>query len=78
MALALYFTCKCKDDIHILALGFPKLLQYVKKDWTKPKDFIYYRIADVSNTYISMIVQYKRRHSIEERRDLWQLKSRQN
>ena len=35
MALALYFTYKCKDYIHILAVGFPKLLQYVKKDWTK-------------------------------------------
>lgn len=36
----------------------------------------YYRISDVLNTCISMIVQYKRRHSIEERRDLWQLKIR--
>jgi len=76
MALALYFTYKCKDYIHILAVGFPKLLQYVKKDWAKPKDFIYYRISDVLNTCISMIVQYKRRLSIEERRDLWQMKIR--
>lgn len=76
MALALYFVYKCKDYINILAVGFPKLLQYVKKDWAKPKDFIYYRISDVLNTCISMIVQYKRRLSIEERRDLWQLKIR--
>jgi len=76
MALALYFVYKCKDYIHILALGFPKLLQYVKKDWAKPKDFIYYRISDVLNTCISMIVQYKRRHSIEAIRDQWQLKIR--
>ena len=76
MALALYFTYKCKDYIHILAIGFPKLLQYVKKDWVRPKDFIYYRISDVLNTCISMIVQYKRRLSIEERRDLWQFKIR--
>ncbi|HPF08742.1 MAG: hypothetical protein PHU99_07825 [Candidatus Cloacimonetes bacterium] len=62
--------------IQILAPGFPKLLQYIKKDWAKPKDFISYRISDVLNTCISMIVQYKRRHSIEERRDLWQLKTR--
>ena len=27
--------------LNILALGFPKLLQYIKKDWAKPKDFIY-------------------------------------
>jgi len=40
MALALYFVYKCKDYIHILALGFPKLLQYIKKYWAKPKDFI--------------------------------------
>jgi len=78
MALALYFIYKCKDYVHILAIGFPKLLKYVKKDWTKPKEFIYYRITDVLNICINQIIQYKRRPSIEERRDQWQIKIRLN
>ncbi len=41
-----------------------------------PKGFIYYRITDALNTCIKMIVQYKRTHSIEVRRDQWQLKIR--
>jgi hypothetical protein len=76
MALALYFIYKCKDYVHILAIGFPKLLKYVKKDWAKPKEFIYYRITDVLNICINQIIQYKRRPSIEERRDQWQIKIR--
>lgn len=76
MALAMYFIYKCKDYIHILAIGFPKLLKYIKKDWTKPKEFIYYRLTDVLNTCINQIIQYKRRPSIQERRDQWQIKIR--
>lgn len=76
MALALYFVYKCKDYIHILATGFPKLIYYIKSDIYKPKKFIYYRIAEVAANCLELVVQYKRRPSKEERRDRDQIKIR--
>ena len=78
MALALYFIYKCKEHIHILATGFPKLMYYIKSDIYKPKSFIYYRIAEVVANCLELVVQYKRRPSKEERRDRDQIKIRFN
>jgi len=76
MALALYFVYKCKDYIHILATGFPKLIYYIKSDIYKPKKFAYYRIYEVVTNCLELVVQYKRRPSKEERRDRDQIKIR--
>jgi hypothetical protein len=46
MALAIYFIYKLKDHVHILAIGFPKLIIYKKKDRYKVMEFCYYRICD--------------------------------
>jgi hypothetical protein len=76
MALALFFIYKCKNHIHILAAGFPKIIQYIKSDRYKPKEFVYYRIAEVVAICITLVVQYKRRPNIQERRDREQIKIR--
>ncbi len=76
MALALYFIYKCKDYIHILATGFPKLIYYIKSDINKPKKFAYYRINEVVTNCLELVVQYKRRANKEERRDRDQIKIR--
>lgn len=59
MALALYFIYKCKDYIHILATGFPKLIYYIKTDIYKPKKFIYYRITQVVITVLNWLYSTK-------------------
>jgi hypothetical protein len=46
MALAVYFIYKLKDHVHILAIGFPKLIFYKKKDRHNVMEFCYYRICD--------------------------------
>ena len=76
MALAIYFIYKLKDHIHILAVGFPKLIIYKKADRYKVMEFCYYRICDVVGTCLMLIVQYRRRPNIIERRDRWQTKIR--
>ncbi len=76
MALAIYFIYKLKDHIHILAVGFPKLIIYKKSDRYKVMEFCYYRICDVVVTCLMLIVQYRRRPNIQERRDRWQIKIR--
>ena len=75
-ALAVYFIYKLKDNIHILAIGFPKLIIYKKSDQYKVMEFCYYRICDVVITCLMLIVQYRRRPNIHERRDQWQMKIR--
>jgi hypothetical protein len=76
MVLALFFIYRCKNNIHILEAGFPKIIQYTKMDRYKPKDFVYYRIAEVIATCITLFIQYKRRPNIQERRDRDQMKIR--
>jgi len=76
MALAIYFIYKLKDHIHILAIGFPKLIIYKKSDRYKVMQFSYYRICEVVATCLTLVVRYRRRPSIEERRDRLQRKIR--
>ena len=76
MALAVYFIYKLKDHIHILAIGFPKLIIYKKSDQYKVMELCYYRICDVVITCLMLIVQYRRQPNIHERRDRWQTKIR--
>jgi hypothetical protein len=76
MALALFFIYKCKNNIHILEAGFPKIIQYTKSDRYKTKEFVYYRIAEVIAICITLFIQYKRRPNIQERRDRDQMKIR--
>lgn len=76
MALAIYFLYKLKDHIHILAIGFPKLIIYKKSDRYKAMEFCYYRICDVVAICLNLVVCYKRRPSIEERWDRDQIKIR--
>lgn len=76
MVLALFFIYKCKNNIQILEAGFPKIIQYTKSDKYKPKDFVYYRIAEVIAICITLVIQYKRRPNIQERRDRDQMKIR--
>jgi hypothetical protein len=67
-------------DVRIIFIswkpGFFKIIQYTKMDRYKPKDFVYYRIAEVIATCITLFIQYKRRPNIQERRDRWQTKIR--
>jgi len=42
MGLAIYFIYKLKYHIHILALGFPKLIIYKKSDRYRVMEFSYY------------------------------------
>lgn len=76
MTLALYFIYKCKDHIQILKIGFPKLLIYKNSDKYKMLEFCYYRITDVISTCLMLVVQYRRRPNLQERRDRWQTKIR--
>jgi hypothetical protein len=76
MALAVYFINKLKDHVHILAIGFPKLIIYKKSDNYKVMEFCYHRICDVGATCLELIVRYGRRPSIDARRDRDQIKIR--
>ncbi|MCB5259735.1 MAG: hypothetical protein LHW48_04570 [Candidatus Cloacimonetes bacterium] len=67
---------QAQDHIHILAIGFPKLIIYKKSDRYKVMEFCYYRICDVVATCLMLIVQYRRRPNIQETRDRWQMKIR--
>ena len=75
-ALALFFIYVSKKYIEKIALGFPKILHYKKEDLSMPKEFIYYRIAEVLSECIKFIVQYKRKLSLAERIDKHQMKIR--
>jgi len=66
MALAIYFIYKLKDYIHILALGFPKLIIYKKSDRYKVMQFSYYRICEVVAICLTLIVRYRRRPSMKK------------
>jgi len=76
MALAIYFIYKLKDNVQVLAIGFPKLIAYKKTDRHKVVEFCYYRICEVVATCLTLIVQYRRKPNIQERRDRWQMKIR--
>jgi len=76
MALAVYFIYKLKDNINILATGFPKQIFYKNSDRYEVKEFCYYRISEVVGTCLMLIVQYRRKPNIQEIRDRWQLKVR--
>jgi hypothetical protein len=65
-ALALFFIYVSKKYIEKIALGFPKILHYKKEDLSIPKEFIYYRIAEVITVCIHFILQYKRKLSLAE------------
>ncbi|HNV63281.1 MAG TPA: transposase [Candidatus Cloacimonas acidaminovorans] len=76
MTLALFFIYMSKKYIAKFAVGFPKILHYKKEDLSMPKEFIYYRIAEVLSECIKFIVQYKRKLSLAERIDQHQMKIR--
>ena len=76
MALALFFIYMSKKYIAEFAVGFPKMINYKKEDLYIPKEFIYYRIAEVLSECIKFIVQYKRKLSLAERIDQHQMKIR--
>jgi hypothetical protein len=76
MTLALFFIYMSKKYIAKFAVGFPKILHYKKEDLSIPKEFIYYRIAEVLSECIKFIVQYKRKLSLAERIDQHQMKIR--
>ena len=65
-ALALFFIYVSKKYIEKITLGFPKILHSKKEDLSIPKEFIYYRIAEVLSECIKFIVQYKRKLSLAE------------
>ena len=76
MALALFFIYMSKKYIAEFAVGFPKMIHYKKEDLAIPKEFIYYRIAEVISECIKFIVQYKRKLCLAERIDQHQMKIR--
>jgi len=76
MTLALFFIYMSKKYIAQFAVGFPKIINYKKEDLSRPKEFIYYRIAEVLSECIKFIVQYKRKLSLAERIDQHQMKIR--
>ena len=55
-----------KKYIAKLAVGYPKMINYKKEDLSMPKEFIYYRIAEVITVCIHFILQYKRKLSLAE------------
>lgn len=65
-----------KKYIAKLAVGYPKMINYKKEDLSMPKEFIYYRIAEVISECIKFIVQYKRKLCLAERIDQHQMKIR--
>jgi len=65
-----------KKYIAEFAVGFPKMINYKKEDLAIPKEFIYYRIAEVISECIKFIVQYKRKLCLAERIDQHQMKIR--
>lgn len=76
MALALYFIYSLKTYIHVLAVGFPKIIHYDKKDRCNLKEFIYYRIAEVVSLCLKHIVVHKRKSYRQSLIDSWQLEIR--
>ena len=76
MALALFFIYMSKKYIAEFAANFPKMINYKKEDLSMPKEFIYYRIAEVISECIKFIVQYKRKLCLAERIDQHQMKIR--
>ena len=76
MTLALFFIYISKKYIAKFAVGFPKIINYKKEDLSMPKEFIYYRIAEVLSECIKFIVQDKRKLSLAERIDQHQMKIR--
>ena len=76
MALALFFIYVSKKYLAKFAVGFPKIINYKKEDLSIPKEFIYYRIAEVISVCINFIIQYKRKLSLAERIDQHQMKIR--
>ncbi len=76
MALALFFIYISKKYIAEFAVGFPKMINYKKEDLYIPKEFIYYRIAEVIQVCINFIIQYKRKLSLAELIDQHQMKIR--
>jgi len=66
MTLALFFIYMSKKYIAQFAVGFPKIINYKKEDLSIPKEFIYYRIAEVITVCIHFILQYKRKLSLAE------------
>ena len=76
MALALFFIYSYKKYIAKFAVGFPKIINYKKEDLSIPKEFIYYRIAEVIQVCINFIIQYKRKLSLAELIDQHQMKIR--
>jgi len=76
MALALFFIYMSKKYIAKFAAGFPKIINYKKEDFSIPKEFISYRIAEVISECIKFIVQYKRKLCLAELIDQHQMKIR--
>jgi len=66
MTLALFFIYMAKKYLAKFADGFPKIINYKKEDLSIPKEFIYYRIAEVISVCINFIIQYKRKLSLAE------------
>ncbi len=76
MVLALFFIYTAKTYINTLAIGFPKILYYTGDDLLKPKEFIYYRIAELISMCLNLITIYGRRLTKIERIDRYQMKIR--
>ena len=76
IALALFFIYMSKKYIAEFAVGFPKIINYKKEDLSIPKEFIYYRIAEVITVCINFIIQYKRKLSLAECNNQHQMKIR--
>jgi hypothetical protein len=55
-----------KKYIAKLAVGYPKMINYKKEDLSMPKEFIYYRIADIISDCLKYIIHYKRKLSLAE------------
>lgn len=76
MVLASFFIYSSKRFINTLAAGFPKILYYTNDDLLKPREFIYYRIAETISMCLNLITLYGRRLTKAEQIDRYQMKIR--
>ena len=60
LLLATYFVYSSKEVIVRLALAFPKIICFKKKDWTKLQTFMYYRIAQAFRLCFERVTFYNK------------------
>lgn len=76
LTLALYFIYTCKDITMKIAMAFPKLICFNKKDWAKLQQFVYYRISQVIQICLRRTQHYDTSPYRADLVEPWQMKIR--